>query len=81
MTSLTYGKIDLLICSHFPMTATRKNKESGKLGSTSPETARFTMPCAAPLIWSGSFLMGHAPPFLESSSPRYYHTHTDFYSL
>jgi len=57
------------------------NKESGKLGSTSQETARFTMPCAAPLIWSGSFLMGHAPPFLESSSPRYYHTHTDFYSL
>jgi len=31
MTSLTYGKLELLICLHFPMAATGISKESVSL--------------------------------------------------
>jgi len=31
MTSLTHGKLELLICLHFPMTATGIDSEGGSL--------------------------------------------------
>jgi len=33
MTSLTYSKLELFICLHFPMAATRINKEGMSLRS------------------------------------------------